>query len=212
MQESLFIKKLIECPFCLNEEEATVWQVIDATADPDLKDKLLRKELQAQQCSNCGQTFILARPLLYRDSGRKILYYCHPGQSEEAARAFLNGQAGLPGWQLRLTGDYNQLIEKIHISDHHCDDRLIELIKLAAVRRDGRGAELASLFFLTANAQTFRFMAAGADGTWQSLDLESKIYLNAEQLAAGRLADDCGQWLVIGQTYAAQLLRELAAE
>ena len=42
------------------------------------------------------------------------------------------------------------------------------------------------------------------------LDLESQIYLNAETLTEGRLGDSAGQWQVIGEDFAEDLLKKLA--
>ena len=168
MDESLFSKELLQCPICLNEIEATVWDVIEADTDPDLKEKLLCKDLQTQQCLNCGQAWIPARPMLYRDNAGKMIIYCRSGQTEEQARAILAKVPVLPGWNLRLVADYNQLIEKIHITDHRCDDRLIEFIKLAVKRQgvEDQDAAIAQLFFLTADDQTFRFLVSSEDGGW----------------------------------------------
>ncbi len=211
MDESVFTKALLECPVCLNEEEQTIWSVLDAVADPDLKDRLLRKTLMTQHCANCSNTWIPALPLLYRDENRRQLIYCHAGQSETQARAATAMLSQLPGWQLRLVADYNQLIEKIHIADHHCDDRLVEFVKLA-IKRQGLadGGTIDEILFLTADDKTFRFMVAGHDGAWFSLDLESQIYLNAESLTEGHLQDETGQWQQIDETYAAELLAKIA--
>lgn len=212
MNESRFSKEMLQCPICLNEFEATVWQTIEADTDPDLKDKLLRKDLLTQLCANCGHAWIPACPLLYRDVSQKLLIYCHAGQTTEQARAVVALMPGLPGWTMRLVTDTNSLNEKIHIFDHHCDDRLIEFIKLA-VRRQGpedQAEPIASLYFLTADDQTFRFLAAGEDGSWYTLDLESQIYLNAEALTEGHLPDATGRWLSVGEDFADDLLRRLA--
>ncbi len=62
-----FHKENIQCPFCLSDEEVVIWDHIDATEDPDLKERLLKKECQVLYCPNCGEESILARPLLYSD-------------------------------------------------------------------------------------------------------------------------------------------------
>lgn len=212
MDVSQFSKINLQCPVCLNEIEATVWQTVEAAADPDLKEKLLRKDLQAQQCPNCGHTWLPALPLVYRDEAAKLMFYCHAGQNPEEAQASAAALTGLDGWTLRLVTDYNSLIEKIHIADHHCDDRLIEFIKLAVKRQGLEDQETAieQMLFLTADDQAFRFLVAGADASWTSVDLESSIYLNAENLTEGRLPDQTGQWLSVGEQFAEDLLRQLA--
>jgi hypothetical protein len=212
MKESLFSKQLLQCPVCLNEEPVTLWPVVDAAADPDLKEMLLRKDLLTHICSNCGHAHLIGQPLLYRDPDIKLMVYCHPGLTVEQARMAVRGQPDLPGWQLRLVAGINQLIEKIHIADHHGDDRLVEFIKLAVIRQDTGEEPITALYFLTADDRTFRFMTAGTDRQWQPLDLDSRIYLNAEAITAGHLADISGKWQVIDQEYARGLLAEIAGE
>lgn len=211
MNESLFSKELLQCPVCLNEEGATIWQTVQADVDPDLKDRLLRKTLQTQQCLNCGHVWIPARPLLFCDSNAKLIVYCNSGQTESQTRQVIADLASLPQWTLRLTGDYNDLIEKIHISDHHCDDRLVEVVKLALRQQSQQdeGDDIEQIYFLTADDRAFRFMAAAADGQWFSLDLDSDVYLNAEKLISEHLTDGRGQWLVVDANYAAELLKDM---
>ncbi|MEA4889489.1 MAG: CpXC domain-containing protein [Clostridiaceae bacterium] len=236
MDESSFEKKLTECPVCLNEEPATFWNVINGDSDPDLKDRLLRKQVHQQVCSNCGHTFILQHPLLYLEPSRRLMIYCHAGLP---AADIQGRQAALPapaGWTLRLAADYNQLIEKIHLSDHCCDDRIMELVKLAVLRQQaanavnagsGQGDEsedhpepgmeddvrpFKTLYFLTADDHILRFMALDQDEQWLSFDLDSTAYLNTEQLLAGRLEDNTARWQTIGGDYAAEWLHRLAAE
>ncbi len=236
MDESSFEKKPAECPVCLNEESFTFWNIINGDSDPDLKDRLLRKQIHRQVCSNCGHTFILQHPLLYLEPSRRLMIYCHAGLPAADIRS---RQAALPapaGWTLRLAEDYNQLIEKIHLSDHHCDDRIMELVKLAVLRQqaanamnDGAGREdeaedrpepdmeddvrpFKTLYFLTADDHLLRFMALDQDEQWLSFDLDSTAYLNTERLLDGRLEDGAAKWQVIGSDYAAEWLRRLAEE
>lgn len=212
MEESLFSKELIQCPVCLNEEDATIWSVINAVADPDLKEKLLRKELQAQQCSNCSNTWILARPLLYRDSKQKLLIFSHPGQSEKQARVTTKALPALKGWNLRLVPDTNQMIEKIHIADSHLDDRLIEVIKLAVISQgmEDKSVAIRELHFLAADEKTLRFVVGADDDQWYTLDVESQIYKNAKEVIAGSIASVTGKWQVIDQKYAKELLEKIS--
>jgi hypothetical protein len=211
MIETRFSKVQAQCPICLNEEPVTIWQAINGSTDPDLKEKLLRKQLQIQHCSNCGNSTVLSYPLLYLDPERRQMYFCLSGLSEAASREAVEALPDPVGWQLRLVKDYNQLIEKIHIADHHCDDRLIELIKLAVVRQGEYDIKDGCIYFLTADDHNFRFMTAQSDGQWYTLDLESETYLNAEQLVPN-LPELAGQWQTIGQDYARQLLKRLAGD
>lgn len=149
------------CPYCLAEVPVTVWQVVDAQADPDLREALLRKQLQRLDCPNCGRQYILDEPLLYLDAQLRIALYIHPAlqalnpadgeisspsqaQAEPVDReALLNTlRAALPekwlakpGWRLRLCATYNDLLEKIHLFEAGLEDQLVETVKLALASR-----------------------------------------------------------------------------
>ncbi len=212
VKESIFKQIDLQCPVCLNEQPCTIWEVIEAETDPDLKDKLLKKELVSQVCSNCGHLWIPAIPLLYRDASHKLLVYCHTGLSETDVQLALDKLPGVDGWMMRLVPEYNTLNEKIHIVDHNCDDRLIELIK-QAVRRQGEDqndAKIDQVYFLTANDEAFRFLALDQNGQWFSLDLEAGVYLNAEAITQGRLDSDRGRWMIVDDAYGKNLLKQLA--
>lgn len=219
MIESQFYHKDITCPVCLYEEPATKWTVINAATDPDLKDRLLRKQIHQQICSNCGNLYLIVQPLLYLDPAAQLIIYCHPDQSAGPIPDSIIAEIPpLTGWTMRLVADANQLIEKIHLADHHCDDRVMELVKLAILRQGsqlGPGDEaapaMADLFFLTANDAVMRFMIMDEDRSWYSLDLETQIYLNSEQLAEPYLNNDPAGWQIVGRERAEQLLQSLAA-
>ena len=156
MSASQFHRAWVQCPRCLNDIDAVIWDVVDAAADPDLKERLLQKKIQQQDCLNCGHAFILAEPLLYREDQHQLLVFYTPGIDEPAsagptapeavagspeavvgthdavvgtpdaaaASTFAAAAApvlpvpdpgALPGWRLRRVGDYNSLIETIHI-------------------------------------------------------------------------------------------------
>jgi hypothetical protein len=218
MIESQFYHEDVQCPVCLYEEPTTKWTVINAATDPDLKDRLLRKQIHQQICSNCGHLYLIAQPLLYLDPANRLILYAHPDLS--ASRIPDEVVAELPvlgGWTMRLVGDANQLIEKIHIVDHHCDDRIMELVKLAILRQGSQleagqadAPVMANLFFLTANDAVMRFMVMDADQSWYSLDLDAQIYLNTEQLVHGFLDETARGWQIIGRELAVKWLRRLA--
>ncbi len=147
-----FHRESIECPYCLNEEELVIWDVIDVDEDPDLAEKLLLKELQNYECQNCNHVYILERPLLYMDNTAHLMCYLTPAQrqlfstrdSREADGTLLRTLKDelpldfgrdLTGYTLRIVTSYNDLIEKIHISRQGLSDRLIEIVKLAVKTR-----------------------------------------------------------------------------
>ncbi|MDI9468782.1 MAG: CpXC domain-containing protein [Bacillota bacterium] len=159
-----FHKETVTCPFCASDEEVVIWDVMDVSEDPDLKERLLTKRCQVLECQNCGEESILARPLVYLDPAAGLLLAWRPELAEFEAtepdtpfdgrpESLLNLPAGLDAallpqldslaemscearhWRLRLLASYNDLLEKIHAFGAGLDDRILEIVKLALATR-----------------------------------------------------------------------------
>ena len=224
VQESLFHKALIVCPQCSSEEDATIWDCINASSDPDLKDRLLRKTLQNHVCSNCGLDFAMAEPLVYYDPKQLLLIAVLPGSGErpdidfsrldrlaEAACGFV--PTASDGYSLRLVDDYNQMIEKIHLSDHGRNDRLMEIVKIAVRKNPVASAPpsgIDALFYLSEEQGDLSFLARGKDGAWYQMILPDDIYNNTERLLGETLRDD-GKWVTVDAAYAVEAINRLSA-
>ncbi len=147
-----FHRELLECNYCLNEENVPVWDVVDAEEDPDLVEKILLKELQTFVCSNCQRSYVIPRPFLLIDRPNKSLIYFEGREKEKMPESVPRQEDGsllpeleekLPhdfgfpteDFSLRLVSDYNALIEKIHIERAGLSDRLLEVLKLAMQTR-----------------------------------------------------------------------------
>ncbi len=167
-----FHKEEVLCPHCANEESVVVWERIHVQEDPDLKERVLKKEVQSFECANCGETSVLAEPFLYVDSELKLLFYYCPEYREtlENKRSLL-ATMPLPSasdllgvsereavdYKLRLLTNYNDLIEKIHLEEAGLDDRLMELVKLAMRTRllEAENKKLSEIYFLAAEKTAF---------------------------------------------------------
>ena len=60
------------CVVCEHKQKIAFWESINGTADPDLRERLLKKELNFAQCENCGDHGFLAAPLVYYDTERRF--------------------------------------------------------------------------------------------------------------------------------------------
>ena len=63
----------ITCPVCTNRQTCVVWQSINVTLDPELKQRLLDRSLFAFRCDQCGHTAGIEQELMYHDMERKLM-------------------------------------------------------------------------------------------------------------------------------------------
>ena len=221
---TLLHKKLLICPHCLNEEDVTIWDIIDTSQDPDLREEVLQKRVQQFVCSNCHHEWIAAEPFLYHDPQDKLLLYYGP-QFAELLREGLPESQNLPkqiqkalpvewaqassDYKLRITTEYNDLIEKIHIFEFGLDDRLIEVLKVAIHSRqmeqdpDNRWDEL---HFLAASGDDLIFSTYNEQDNWQAVNLEYEAYENSEQLLAQLLPPE-GRWNLVDMNWAVRFVQ-----
>ncbi len=161
-----FHKDYVVCPHCAGEESVVIWERVHVQEDPDLKERILKKELQAFECSNCGEEVIMAEPFLYVDAAAKQLFYYCPQNKDllennrdlvetmplpDAAELLGTSASEATRYHLRLVTSYNDLIEKIHLYSAGLDDRLMELVKLAMRTRlaEAEGKVLNEIYFLS---------------------------------------------------------------
>ncbi len=80
----------LPCPRCGHEQELEVWQSLNVTLDPELKDRLRAGEINAFTCAQCGHRAIYDEPILYHDMQlRFCVQYLPPGRAEDPE--FLRG-------------------------------------------------------------------------------------------------------------------------
>ena len=223
--ETSFHQVLAQCPVCLNEETLTIWDMIDASTDPDLREKLLRKTLQSLDCRNCGNATLIASPLTYLDPDHGLLIECRPdlNQTElENRLSQLRQNPELAGVLagdscLRLVAAMNDLIEKIHAREQQLDDRVLEIVKLAVLRHGSAETSIEELRFVGAGGDELRFVLKKPDG-WFQYALPAQAYDNAAQLL-DRLIDtgllpvleNDMAFMLIDQAFAAQCLDAFTA-
>jgi Rod binding domain-containing protein len=63
----------ITCPKCKTPFVVEVRTIIDLGQEPELKEELLRGQINLAECPNCGGLGMLSTPLLYHDPGKELL-------------------------------------------------------------------------------------------------------------------------------------------
>ena len=221
---TLLHKQFHVCPHCLNEEEVTIWDIIDISQDPDLREEVLQKRIQNFVCSSCQQEWIVAEPFLYHDPQQKLLFYYCP-QFAELLREGMPEDQNLPAqiraalpvewaqassdYALRLVTDYNDLIEKIHVFDNDLDDRLMEVLKIAIrTRQLDETAQQAweQVHFLVHGDAGLLFSVYNEQEDWQTFTLDDQAYTNAEEMLTQLLPNE-GQWNLIDMNWAVRFVQ-----
>lgn len=60
------------CPECEHTQKITFWESINGTVDPDLRERLLKGEINVARCEECGEGGFLTAPLVYYDTERRF--------------------------------------------------------------------------------------------------------------------------------------------
>jgi hypothetical protein len=68
----------ISCPGCGSPILAEIWSVVDVGQQPDLKQQLLRGQLNVAACSQCGLRTAVATTLAYHDADKELFLVLSP--------------------------------------------------------------------------------------------------------------------------------------
>lgn len=134
-----------QCPFCGRMFDYTLYPEIHIPGDTRLKKRVLNKTLFFPKCPHCGEMFKLKPGCMYRDENRKEMFIVTDSPDREIVNMMKTGNIrfndvrtdddvldfmkGL--YTRRVVHDVDAFREKILLSDHNYDDRIVELMKLS---------------------------------------------------------------------------------
>lgn len=205
--------KKISCPKCSHVNELRVYKTINATTDPQFREKLLGGGLFDFQCAGCGYEATMKYPVLYNDmKNRFMVYYIPDIDRDRVVDNDLEAEySGLSDITRRLADSFNVLKEKIHIFESGLDDRAIELTKLAVseivTKKTGEKINCGyfSLYNKEANVIGFTFFLGDANEQYvQTTRLE--IYNKSADIVkvAGSIKED--GFVTINKAWAENIL------
>ena len=132
----------VTCPVCGQKSEYMIWDSINTTLDPDMKEKVLNGEAFKFTCPNCNsETNVDYGTLYHQMEDRIMIFYANSDENEKeildvlnhsgnsAVEKMMNGMLE-DNYLIRLVRSQNSLREKIQIFDAGLDDRLIEISKI----------------------------------------------------------------------------------
>lgn len=226
----------VQCPYCLNEEDIAIWDVVDVSEDSDLKDKIYLKELQVFACQNCNRKYTLDQPFLYIDPNEKLLIYYAPKfytaldnedsrdglgslKTEISSEMPLDFGIDVSDHTLRIVTDYNDLIEKLHSFDFGLNDRVVEILKIAVAMNPPASTDetgnttvhaIDLLYFVGIEDEQYAFQTfTQSDETWRQIVLDASVYKSAEDLVKGKIPGE-SQWDIVDNLGAKMYLNNMS--
>ena len=135
-------KEEAACPDCGAVRRVTVWDSINLSKNPKMKERVLSRSAFRYRCPACGRESLLDYGFLYHDPrARLMIYYVCSDEDEKEAHDIFAGESDLMVLKAELRRTYTcrivrtqeDLIEKIRLFDAGRDDRVIEVYKAFAM-------------------------------------------------------------------------------
>ncbi len=214
---SINTKQQIKCPGCGNMSEMTVWQSITVSDSPDLKEDLLRGNINIFRCSSCNSVALIPTPFLYNDEENKLMISFSPCQTaEEKLQQFESVKKsskesgeleGLSEYNLRFVTEYNSLLEKILIFDSGLHDKVIEVIKLLVLMQEPDKMDQRVCIFGKVDDEIEFIVQDRKDGGVYTSRVPMHTYeLVRDQLKSSGVKYKSFGWEIVDGEYAAGLL------
>ncbi len=216
---SINSKQSVKCPKCGHLQDMTVWSSITADDSPDLKQELLKRNINIFKCEDCEQQALIPTPLLYHDQKNKLLISFTPCSDKiQKQKLFLqikqaSKESGelkdYEDYNLRFVTEYDELLEKILIFDNKLHDKVIELIKVLILTQEPEKAENRTAVFGKCCDDSIEFLIKDSK---EMQFYTSKVPMSTydtikEQLRLSGVKYRSFDWELIDIDYGAALLR-----
>lgn len=136
----------LTCPSCGRTDQVAMWDLLEASCNPERTAQLASGALLVHTCQHCGALLPLDYPLFFVDRNRKTAAFYPAGQGDIAALKTLFTQAiqrfrGIELAQLRknefvmrVVPQRHELAEKVSAWQAGLDDELLEVFKVSLLR------------------------------------------------------------------------------
>jgi len=132
---SRLVVQEILCPNCGAPIHASVYQTVNVTVDPSLKEAVLSRRINLTFCQRCKREVIVATDLLYHDMRKKFMVWLRMNEGQELGDGTIPELNMLKGafdsYRLRLTNGWIDFIERIRILDAELNEGTVEILKFA---------------------------------------------------------------------------------
>lgn len=199
-------REKIKCPKCGKESDFMVWQSINTTLDPDMKEKVRTGEAFLFTCPDCGEKTSVFYTTLYHQMEDHVMIQLNLGGNIEESIEFMKGifrndKGEVVDFDIKLDEDYqnrvvtdmNSFREKLMILDAGLDDKVIELMKLfmrSHLQENNPELEIEEFLFEINGDGEKEFALHLSDGKWGTTDYAQGLYDMIEKEFANYIAQD----------------------
>ena len=193
--------EIIKCPECRTEGDYKVWESINTSDNPELRELVRSGELFMWKCPRCGNDCIVFYPTYYHQPEDKTLIHYIP----DAPYMAINYMKTLThdpydenitlekGCRKRVVTDMNSFREKLLILDNGYDDRVIELQKLfliAEIQKEDPSKKVEQMYFNREKDGTVNFAIKLEEDQWGRAEFSSGNYEHIAKTFKTALAAD----------------------
>lgn len=193
--------EIIKCPKCKNEGDFKVWESINTSDAPEIKELVRSSQLFMWKCPKCGNDCIVFYPTYYHQPEDKALIHYIPDAPALAVN-FMKELTHDPydetiklenGCRKRVVTDMNSFREKLLILDLKYDDKVIELQKiflLAEIQKNDPSKKIEQIFLNREKDGTVNFAIKLEGDQWGRAEFSSGNYEHIAKTFKVALATD----------------------
>ncbi|MBQ9877417.1 MAG: CpXC domain-containing protein [Bacteroidales bacterium] len=175
-------KATYTCPVCGASNTVDIHPLINVSADPELKAKVMDGSLFVWECSSCGRMNLARYTTLYHDPEQKMLILLSDGNpdNEQALVKAFSDAGETDGYTARLVSETGALIEKVKIFEAGLDDRVMEMCKYVTCME--MGSEQALKFFRLDGADGDITLTYPRSGQMEMVNIGFNVYSDCERI------------------------------
>lgn len=144
-----YITDKIKCHNCNTEWEHKIYQTVNVSMNPELKEKVFSKEIFLYNCPDCNTKRLVIAPLLYHDMEKNFMILLWPYEWDEIkSNSTIDNILSNAQKTCRRVRTENELIEKIKIFDDWLKDEYIELLKVTIAGNHLKWDNITNLIYL----------------------------------------------------------------
>ena len=179
---------ILKCPECGHSQKFEMWKTINTADNPEMKEKVRRKQNFRMVCDKCGKVINADHPFLYHEPDNQIMIYYVREDDNDTVQNELG--ATLPGYIRRTVNYQNDLIEKLMIFDAGLDDRVVELVKAIFINEFYKANNTANIEEVLFDASTgeMRIIMMNGGRMVAAAPMAMEVYESVEKQFGGYFA------------------------